>query len=157
MFGLVQRVGAAGLVVGLVIGSAGGSLAQNGDVIQSQETNVGGVVAEITQMKRKEGVVTVRLRLRNTGESPVELRMTHNSDSYDEYYLTAGDKKYFILRDSEGAPLAPADAYFNSYAKMEKGGTSTWWAKYPAPPAEVTSVTFYTPISAPFEDVPVSE
>jgi hypothetical protein len=32
-----------------------------------------------------------------------------------------------------------------------------WYAKYPAPPAEVKKVSYYTRATPPFEDVPVSD
>ena len=66
----------------------------------------------------------------------------------------AGDKKYFVLRDAEGKAIATNDQDGYITAKVKKDGTYTWWAKFPAPPAEVTSVTFYTPIAPPFEDLP---
>lgn len=126
-----------------------------GDVIQSQDTNFGGIVGEITQVKRKDGVLTIKLRLRNASGQDANLKLINSSD-YDSYYVTAGDKKYFVLRDTENVPLAP-QASGDMWVEIAKDGTYTWWAKYPAPPAEVTSVTYYTPISAPFEDLPVTD
>ena len=156
---ITRRACLIGSLVGATLMSAGvtPTLAQT-EAIQSQDTNIGGVVAEITQMKRKDGVLTVKMRLRNPTDKKVEVPLTAGYPTYDTYYLTAGDKKYFILRDSENVPLSDLGSSSGYLSPgIEKGGTFTWWAKFPAPPAEVTSVSFYTPISAPFEDVPITD
>lgn len=131
--------------------------AQEAGVLQSQETNESGITAEITEAKRKEGVLTIKMRLRNTGGGEADVTMTDGPASFDNYYVTAGDKKYFVLRDSEGKAIATNDQDGYITARVKKDGTYTWWAKFPAPPAEVASVTFYTPIAPPFEDLPVGE
>ena len=155
---VTRRAYLLGSLVGLTLIGAGIApvLAQT-EVIQSQDTNVGGVVAEITQCKRKDGVLTIKVRLVNNSSKKANIYLTDGYGAYDKYYLTAGDQKYFVLRDSEGAPLATDDG--NGYANIdiEKGASYTWWAKYPAPAAEVTSVNFYTPFATPFEDIPITD
>jgi hypothetical protein len=37
--------------------------------LQTQETNTAGGVAELTECRRSEGVLNVRIRFRNTGEA----------------------------------------------------------------------------------------
>jgi hypothetical protein len=125
---------------------------------ESQEVNgVAGVIAEIVQCKRDNGVLSIRMRLRNTGDAKVEVRVL-SSSNYDRYYATAGTKKYFVLRDSEKTPLAnPPTSYGDLAVEIPKGGTFTWYAKYQAPPAEVKKINYYTPITTPFEDVPISD
>jgi hypothetical protein len=152
-----RRASLIGSLVGAALIGAGVApgWAQSGDVIQSQDTNFGGIVGEITQCKRKDGVLTVKLRLRNTSGQDAAIKII-TSGNYDSYYVTAGDKKYFVLRDTEDTPLAP-QADGDLYADIAKDGAYTWWAKYPAPPAEVTSVTYYTPLAAPFEDIPITD
>jgi hypothetical protein len=137
--------------------AAGPALAQGTEVLQSQETNESGITGEITEAKRKDGVLTVKLRLRNTGGSDADVSMTDGPASFDNYYLTAGDKKYFVLRDSEGKAIATNDQDGYITARVKKDATYTWWAKFPAPPADVTAVSFYTPIAPPFEDIPISD
>jgi len=132
--------------------AAGGALSEPEDV-----NGVAGVVAEIVQCKRDSGVLSIRMRLRNTGDASVTLRPI-NGGNYDQYYVTAGSKKYFVLRDSQKTPLANPIS-FNSEveATIPKGGTFTWFAKYPAPPADVKKVNYYTPITIPFEDIPITD
>jgi hypothetical protein len=77
---------------------------------------------------------------------------------YDRYYVTAGSKKYFVLRDSEKTPLAnPPTSYGALSVEIPKGGTYIWYAKYQAPPAEVKKINYYTPISPPFEDISITD
>jgi hypothetical protein len=114
-----------------------------------------GVVAEIVQCKRESGVLSIRMRLRNTGETKANVHLI-SSRNYDQYYVTAGNKKYFILRDSEKNPLTTqAGGLGDLSAEMPKDGSYVWYAKYPAPPGEAKKVTFYTPITPPFEDIPI--
>ena len=153
-----RRACLIGTLAGAMLMCAGiaPALAQT-EAIQSQDTNIGGFVADITECKRKNGVLTLKVRLRNTSDKKANIQPTDGYPAYDQYYLTAGDKKYFVLRDSEGVPLATDKSNGYVIVDVEKGGSYTWWAKYPAPPADVTSVSFYTPFAAPFEDVPITD
>jgi hypothetical protein len=122
-----------------------------------QETNIGGLVAEVTEVKRKEGVLTVKVRFRNTSAEKMHFYMV-SSGNFDAQYVTAGSKKYFILRDSEKTPLAPqTDGGGNVGTSIAPGGAWTWWAKYPAPPPEVKSISYYTSVAAPIEDLPITD
>lgn len=131
--------------------------AQAPTAIQSQETNIPGVVADFTDCRSKDGVLTVKVRLRNASDKPVEFSLIANRN-YDDFYVTAGSKKYYILRDTERDPLAVAADGFG-YVKVElpAGGAFTWWAKYPAPPSGEKKINYVMPIAAPFEDVPVAQ
>ena len=68
--------------------------------LQSQDTNFPGIVADLTECKRKDGVLSVKVRLRNTSRQAVDVTLVKNRN-YDEFYVTAAGKKYFILRDIE--------------------------------------------------------
>ncbi len=153
-----RRACLIGTLAGAMLMRAGiaPALAQT-EAIQSQDTNIGGLVADITQCKRKGGVLTLKVRVRNTSDSKANIQLTDGYAAYDQYYLTAGDKKYFVLRDSEGVPLATDVSNGYVVVGVEKSASYTWWAKYPAPPADVTSVSFYTPFAPPFEDVPITD
>lgn len=129
----------------------------SGTVLASQDTNVAGVVGEIIECKRKEGVLTIKLRFRNTGAEKVSFYMI-DGQNFDAQYVTAGSKKYFVLRDSEKVPLAPQpNSGGNISVNLEPNASWTWWAKYPAPPAEVKSVSYFTSVAPPFEDIPIAD
>lgn len=125
--------------------------------IKTEDTNVAGVVADITECTRKAGVLSLKVRFRNTGTARKSLNFIENRD-YEKYYVSAASKKYFILKDSEGTYLTP-EALNNGYLSvdLEPSGQYSWWAKYPAPPADVKTVTLYTKLGPPFEDIPVSD
>ena len=121
--------------------------------IQTQETEFQGVVAELTECKRKEGVLTVKVIFRNTGSEDSFVNIETDHGKYDKIYVTADSKKYFVLKDTEGESLAPK--YISD--TLKKGGKILWWAKYPAPPAEVKTINLIFPKVLPFEDVPVKD
>ena len=126
-------------------------------VLQGQETNIPGVVAELTECRSRDGVLSVKVRLRNTSEKAADVTLIANRN-YDDYYVTAGSKKYYVLRDTERDPLAVgADGFGYVRVSLAKGATYTWWAKYPAPPADQKTINYVMPIAAPFEDVPISQ
>jgi hypothetical protein len=124
-------------------------------VLKTGDTNIAGVAADVTECARKDGVLSVRVRFRNTSAEKKNLNLI-DSRNYEKYYLTAASKKYFILKDSEGTYLTPQASGFGGLSVgLEPGGQYTWWAKYPAPPADVKAVTLYTPVAAPLEDIAV--
>ena len=125
---------------------------------QALETNVDGITAEITEAVRKEGVLTVKMRLRNTSNAPVKLKVTNDFRDADTYYPVAGSTKFLVLKDSKQFPvMVQLDNYGGLRPEIKPGGSFLFWAKYPAPPAEARKFTFYTPLMPPVEDVPITE
>jgi hypothetical protein len=137
--------------------------AEQASVIQTQETTAQGIVAEITECRRKEGVLTIKARFRNTSNKASHLTLIHYppSGDHERFYVTAGNKKYFILKDSEGAYLSSNsvgnDVGNSVEVKLEPGQTFLWWAKYPAPSADVKKINLMMPVTVPFEDVPITD
>jgi hypothetical protein len=140
----------AALILGFALG--GSSALAQVPAIQSQDLNVPGFTADIIEAKRSDGVLSVKLRLKNTGAKDANVHFTYNH-KIDEFYVQAEGKKYFVLRDTEKVPLANS----TSYTGVAPGGTYTWWAKYPAPAANVKKFNFYWPLGAPFDDVPITD
>jgi hypothetical protein len=125
--------------------------------LATQDTNVAGVAADFTECRRKEGVLNVKVRFRNTSAAEAHIYVI-NGRNYPAFYVTAANKKYFILTDSDGSYLTPAtDGTGTLSVSLPVGGQYTWWAKFPAPPADVKKVTLMTPHAPPFEDVPVTD
>jgi hypothetical protein len=132
--------------------------AEQAGVIQTQETNEEGVVGELIECRRSQGVLNIKVRFRNTSGKPAHLTFTHwNATALDhpKYYVTAGNKKYFMLADADGTVLSSNSAGNGVEANLDPGKTYLWWAKYPAPPAEVTKINLMMPITSPFEDAPI--
>jgi hypothetical protein len=131
-------------------------------VIQTQDTTSQGVVAELTECRRQEGVLTIKVRFRNTSNKPSNLTLTHYMKSGEDdpkFYVTAGNKKFFMLKDSEGTYLTSnsVNDTFGVEVKLDPGQTFLWWAKYPAPSADVKKINFMMPVTPPFEDVPITD
>ncbi len=122
------------------------------DVLQMQQTNIEGIIAEVIECKRKKGILSIKVKFTNKSDDEVSLYLGTGS-SYKEFYLTAENKKYFILEDAEGEALAPA----NINTRLKKGKSHYWWAKFPAPPAEVKEINIIIPKVFPFEDVGITD
>jgi len=130
-------------------------------VLQSQDTSTSGVVGELIQCRRSGGVLSVKIRFHNTTSTAVSLFVVSPNTSYDKFYLSAASKKYFILKDADGTYLAPGSDYSCGMPgvceKLGPGQSNSWWAKFPAPSADVTKLDLYTAVTPPFEDVPIAD
>jgi len=129
------------------------------DVIQSEETNEEGVVGELIECRRSASVLNVKVRFRNTSDKRAQVTFTHWNDGNDnpKFYVTAGNKKYFLLTDASGTVLSSNSTDNGVHADLDPGKTYLWWAKYPAPPAEITKINLMMPVAPPFEDVPITD
>jgi len=125
--------------------------AQSGTVIDSQETEFPEVVAELIQAKRKKGVLTVKVRVRNN--SAKSARVFWRDVKKNAYLMDeANQKKYFLLKDAEGEYICSGDP-----DNIPANGTKISWFKFPAPPDEVKEITIVLPGCFPFEDVPIED
>ena len=145
----------AALILGVIFASP--ALAQVA-AIQSQDINQPGFVADLTEAKRGDGVLSIKVRLKNTGAKAEHVKI-YAQVKVEAFYVQAEGKKYFVLRDTEKVPLAaPTDSYDGTLApNVAPGGSFTWWAKFPAPPANVKKASFYWPLGPPFDDVPITD
>lgn len=136
-----------------------GTAAPANGVLQSQESNTVGVLAELTECRREDGVLSIKVRLRNTTAVATDVVLLSNGGpKYDSYYVMAGTKKYMILRDSEKTALASPPEFMSELrVKIAPGGSWTWWAKYPAPPPTDTKINYMTAFAPPFDNVPIAK
>lgn len=132
---------------------------QQSGVIQTQETNKEGMVADLTECRRHEGVLTIKLRFRNTSNKKLDLELTENGYAgVEKFYITAGNKKFFILKDTEGIYLSSLSSNrLGVVVSLQPGQSMPWWAKYPAPSPEVTKIILITPVTTPFEDISITD
>ena len=135
--------------------------AASSGAIQSQDTSTSGVTGELIQCRRSGGVLSVKIRFHNTTGAGIGFYALGPNTSYDKYYLAAANKKYFILKDTDGTYLAPGfnwDCGMSGVCeKLGPGQSITWWAKFPAPSVDVTKLDLFTPVTPPFEDVPIAD
>jgi len=81
-----------------------------GKPLASRELDVEGIVAEVIESVRKDGILTVRVRLRNTGQKAQKVLLVRGGQSYDAAYLSARDTKYTLVKDTSQRVVAtPAD------------------------------------------------
>jgi hypothetical protein len=136
--------------------SAAPSTAQAPAVLASQETNWPGVAAEVSEFRRKGNTLTAKVVFRNHGGAKAQPDV-----SYGEVYVMdlAAGKKYEVLKDEKGTYIAALRSGWSNrwYQDLEPGETQTIWMKFPAPPAEVKSVTLQVPGAPPFEDLPIQD
>ena len=124
---------------------------------KAHETNIDGVTAEVTEASRKEGVLTVKVRYRNTTGETTRMQV-YRDGGIGEYYLTAGNTKLMMLKDTRNAPVAyPHGPHGQTYVDLKPKGSFLFWAKYPAPPEDAKKVSFFHPHGAPVEDIPITD
>lgn len=124
--------------------------------LASQETNWSGVVAEVTELRRKGNTLTAKVRFRNQGGAEAEPDVHYN----EVYVMDLGaGKKYEVLKDEKGNYIAGLRSGWNNrwYDKVQPGQSATIWMKFPAPPADVKTVTLQVPGVPPFEDLPIQD
>ena len=123
--------------------------------LASRDLDVEGVTADVIESVRKDNVLTVRVRFRNTSDHPVKLELT-KTNNYNLDYISAGNTKYNILRDTNKKALAtPMDNLGMVETTIPAKGSWNWWAKFPAPPADQKTYTLYLKVGPPIEDVPI--
>ena len=104
---------------------------------------------------------TVELRLAvthvGTGETPLDIAQRFSADGPDrgtlsEVYLAdlGHQRKLFILREADGAPLGSRDE--RPLAPRER---RVLWARYPAPAADDTALVVHVPHAEPMPNVPL--
>ena len=142
-------------------GASGAAQAQAAG-LGTSDYEVSGVEVTLLELKRTSGdTITARWRYRNTEKDKKELtKATGWTDAWrlawDSYLIdSTNKKKYMVLKDSEGKPIAASHG--SGSIKLDGGKTLSTWAKYPAPPDNVQKITLYLPGVAPFEDVPIAK
>jgi hypothetical protein len=124
--------------------------------LATRDLDLEGVRAEVIESVRKDGTLTVRVRFRNTGDKPVKVLLVRGGQSYDAAYLTAGNTKYNLGKDTSGRAIAtPADGGGWVEPSIKPKATWNWWGKFAAPPPEVKSYTLYLKVGPPIDDVPI--
>ena len=143
----------AGLIAGAALAAAPFTASAQ-KALATGEVNHANITAEVTECMRSEGTMTVKIRLRNSGQKATSFYIV-SGNKYDKHYVIAGKKKYLMLRDAEKKPLAPASNPAGDVrVSIPKGGVWTWWAKFPAPPADVKKIEYTWPIGTPIDDIP---
>jgi len=129
---------------------------QQGDKpLATRELDVEGIVADVIESDRQDGVLTVRVRFRNNGDKPAKLSLV-GVQGYMHTYIVSGDTKYAVLQDENGNQVAtPRDGGGWLEPTIKPKGTWSWWGKFPAPPADRNTYTLYLKVGPPIDNIPI--
>jgi hypothetical protein len=118
------------------------------------DTEWDGVTVELTSVKRDEGgSITVQFKYTNTGANKVDSQWPHNVIAEWVYYIDPKNKKkYTVIHDSDNNSIVSPGGNFS----LAPGASKLFWAKLPAPPADVTSITVFIPGAPPLERVTIA-
>ena len=145
------------LLLSLLIAAAPAWAQKSARAIALAPIKLQGLVAEVVESARADSVLSLRIRLRNTGDKPVSVRIVEAGD-FNTNYVAAENRKYLILHTPGGKHAAsPADSSGNVGASLKQGESWTWWAKFPAPPRHVRTYTYHWPLGDPIERLPIRD
>ena len=123
--------------------------------LATRELDLEGIVADVIESDRQDGVLSVRVRFRNNGEKPAKLQLV-DAQGYVHTYVVSGNTKYPLLRDDRGNQIAtPRDAGGWLEPTIKPKATWSWWGKFPAPPADRKTYALYFKVGPPIENIPI--
>lgn len=135
-----------------------------GGAVASTEGEKSGTRIDVTELKRTSGgTVNLKFTITNGGTDAFATNGSYfgdNAVSADNYRDVSGihlvdpvnKKKYFVVVDSDRKCLCSKEI-----PDIKAGAKINVWAKFPAPPAEVSKVTIEIPHFQPMDDVTISQ
>jgi hypothetical protein len=143
------------VVASLCVVSLPAAAQEKGAPLASRNLDVEGVVAEVIESGRNDGVLTVRVRFRNEGSKPAKLSLV-DAQGYVHTYTVSGKTKYPLLKDDRGREVAtPRDGGGWLEPTIKPKASYTWWGKFPAPPADRKNYSLYLKAGPPIDDIPI--
>jgi hypothetical protein len=130
--------------------------------IASADGETSGVKVVVQELKRTSGgTVSLKFTITNGSDKRVGTGYTfadkdHEALDYGsvggvQLVDEAGQKKYFVVRDTAGKCVCS-----QGVKEISEGETSSLWARFPAPPDTVQKITVIIPHFQPMDDVPIS-
>ncbi|WP_432194874.1 hypothetical protein [Streptomyces sp. bgisy027] len=109
--------------------------------ITSAQRDSGGFVTVSGEIKN-DGAESVRVPIQTRGD---ETEITRHGDSLGGATLvdSSNKKRYYVLRDTDGRPLATTDM-----PRIKPGASVPVFMQFPSPPEETAEVTFQLPTFA---------
>ena len=132
--------------------------------VATTEGEKAGARIDVTELKRTSGgTVNLKFTITNGGTEKFYTGSDYLGDTYvsaDHYRDLSGvhlvdpvnKKKYFVVVDTDKRCLCSKDI-----ADVKPGEKVSVWAKFPAPPPEVTKVTIEIPHFQPMDDVTIAQ
>jgi hypothetical protein len=163
---LSLAIGMCGLAAFVVFGGATSSAqdaspaasATTEAAIGKADTDWEGISVELLSVTRGDGdTLTIKFKYNNSGSKAANIsqlgQFSHDNVADHVYYVDPGNKKkYLVIKDTQGKPIASNMRYL----ELEAGASRTGWVKVPAPPTPVSKITVYLPGAPPFESVSIA-
>lgn len=136
------------------------ALALAAEPIATTDGEVPGTSLQVTEFKVSNGTVMLKFTVVNDGPGTIGNPSFNDDriakgDSYavsGVYLLDAANKKkYFVVVDTDGHCICSRD-----FAPIQAKSSANLWAKFPAPPDNVTKIGIAVPHFVPMDDVPLS-
>ena len=130
--------------------------------IATGPTNWPSVTIDLMSVERKGSVLTVKWAVKSAAPKTETVQFQLTGNRKTTYVLDEeSGTKYYALTDKEGNVLASEHEHTgDSYGVsdyLEAGATNRYWAKFPAPPAEVKAINIFFSNSDPFEGVAITD
>jgi len=131
-------------------------------IIATADGEKPGTRVEINELKRSsDGTVTLRFAMVNDGTNSHSFSYDYGDSQQGatDYNSVGGvtlvdganKKKYFVVRDSENNCLCS-----RGLKDIPAKSRGNLWAKFPAPPEDVSQISIVIPHFGPIDDVPIS-
>jgi hypothetical protein len=152
---LKHLVAALTVIVFVAVASLGHLAAQSAITLPMKvDSDLSGISLELTSVQKTGDTIMVRFKYISTRDKPTRIDKETGQQVNDMYYVDAKNKKkYPIIKDTESKPLSSN----LEYLEVGAGETKAGWAKFPAPPPDVTAISVYIPGAPPFENVPIAQ
>jgi hypothetical protein len=152
---LKYLVAAPALIVLVAVASLGHLAAQSAVTLPMKvDSDISGISLELTSVQKTGDTIMVRFKYISTRDKTTRIDSETHEQVSEMYYVDAKNKKkYPIIKDTEGKPLSSN----LQYLEVGAGETKAGWAKFPAPPPDVTAIAVYIPGAPPFENVPIAQ
>lgn len=131
-------------------------------VLSSTDGELPGVRVEVTELKRSASVVTLKFTLINESSEefdfsydladPSMSAADYNSIGGVHLIDSEGRKKYEVIRDANRKCVCSG-----GLKALQPQSRITLWARFPAPPPEVGSVSVMIPHFIPMDNVPLGQ
>ena len=125
--------------------------------IQTQESITwDGIEADLTDVRISQNIVTIKVRLRNTGSEEQSVKIL-----YDTCFIMdeTNQKKYYPLKDSDGlyiaGPAADEQRGGRFWFGIQAGKAKGLWIKFPEPTDRPETIMISLEGIFPFEEIPL--
>src|ERR1700730_18118940 len=99
------------------------------------DSDLSGITMELTSVQKTGDTIMIRFKYISARDKPTRIDAETHQEVNQMYYVDSKNKKkYLIIKDTENQPLSSA----LTYLEVGPGETKSAWAKFAAPPPDVT-------------------